>query len=193
MDIDIKEVISFRLRLVNIIKGDLPGIRIPGSKDGYAEDMIVIESPKHRHIESVFNIFLRIRSFLWIDTADLVKYLDSSVPAIERAVARVLLAEGNKKIRRLLPIYIKLLPWYSAKMERQYEQRDADQGARRVKGEAHIEENFKQQVRKIVIDKYVSKGLPIPACWQNDGVYSALKLVENYQRFGKDLEDVYPR
>lgn len=193
MDIDIKEVISFRLRLVNIIKGELPGIRIPGFKDGYAEDMIVIESPKHRHIESVFKIYLRIRYFLWVDTADLVKYLDSSVPAIERAVAKVLLAEGNKKIRRLLPVYIKLLPWYSAKMERQYEQMDADREAQRVKGEAHIEENFKQQVRRQVIKKYLSKGLPIPSLWQNDDVYSVSRLMENYQRFGKDLEDVYPR
>ena len=106
MDIDVKEVINFRLRLVNIIKGELPGIRIPGSKDGYAEDMIVIESPKYRHIESVFKIYLRIRSFIWTDTAELVKYLDSSVPAIDRAVAKVLLAEGNKKIRQLLPVYI---------------------------------------------------------------------------------------
>lgn len=193
MDIDIKEVISFRLRLVNIIKGELPGIRIPGSKDGYAEDMIVIEGPKHRHLESVFKIYLRIRSFLWIDTADLVKYLDSSVPAIERAVAKVILAEGNKKIRRLLPVYIKLLPWYSAKMERQYEQMDAEREAARLKAEARIEENFKQQVRRIVIDKYVSKGLPVPALWQNDDVYSVIKLEENYKRFGKDLEDVYPR
>ena len=69
---------------------------------------------------------------------------------------------------------------------------DADKEANRLKAEAKIEENFKQQVRRQVIKKYVSKGLPIPACWLNDDVYSAQMLVQNYQRFGKDLEDVYP-
>lgn len=192
MEINVKEVVSFRLRLVNIIKAELPGLRIPGPKDGHAEDIIVIESPKHRHIESVFKIYLRLRSFIWIDTAELVKYLDSSVPAIERAVAKVILAEGNKKIRRLLPVYIKLLPWYSAKVERQYEQMDSDRETNRLKAEAKIDEKFKRQVRKIVLDKYVLKGLPVPACWQNDDVYSVQMLEQNYQRFGKDYEDVYP-
>lgn len=190
--INVKEVISFRLRLVNILKGEVSGIRIPGPKDGYSEDVLVIENPKHRHVESVFKIFLRIRSFISMDTADMVKYLDSSVPAIERAVAKVILAEGNKKIRRLLPVYIKMLPWYSARMERQYAQMDADREANKVRDEAKIEERFKKEVRKIVLAKYISKGLPVPEHWQNDDVYSVQMLKQNYQRFGKDYEDVYP-
>jgi hypothetical protein len=187
-----KEVISFRLRLANIIKLEIPGVEVPGKKDEYSEDVLIIKSPKHKHIESVFKIFLRIRSFLWIDSAELVKYIDSSVPAIERAVAKVILAEGNKKIRRLLPLYVKLLPWYQAKEARKYEKMDEDKAAAQLKAGVRIEEKFKREVRRLVLDKYVVKGLPIPELWKNDDVYSAPMLVENYQRFGKDYDDVYP-
>jgi hypothetical protein len=187
-----KEVISFRLRLANIIKLEIPGVKVPGRKDGYSEDVLIIESPKHKHIESVFKIFLRIRSFLLIDSAELVKYLDSSVPAIERAVAKAILSEGNKKLRRLLPVYIKLLPWFQVKEARQYEKMDEDKAAAQVKAETHIEEKFKREVRRIVLDKYVVKGLPIPELWKNDDVYNAQLLVENYKKYGKDYDDVYP-
>jgi hypothetical protein len=186
--IEIKEVISFRLKLVNLIKSRYPGIRIPRTKEGHTSDMIIIEGTEHQRqrTESVFTTYHRLRPFLRIDAANLVKYLDSSAPALKRAIAQVLLAEGDKKFRRLLPVYIRLLPWYLDKTEKKYEQMKADQEAQRVMEEAYIPESFKQQVRRQVIDKYVSKGLTIPDMWRNNEVYSVDHLLE---RFNKGYED----
>ena len=185
-----KEVLRFRRRVSDIIKAEIPGVTIPGPKDGYGEDILIINNPRHKHVESVFKVFLRIRPLIWVESYELVKYLDSSVPAIERAVAKTVLAEGTKKILTLLPLYTKLLPWYSAKIERQYVKMDEDKAAAAMKAEALVEESFKRQVRRIVLDKYVSKGAFIPELWINDEVYSAQRLVENFQKFGKECEDM---
>lgn len=185
-----KEVKSFRLRLVNILKPYLNETCVLSIPNMYDSDVVKIECNSSRHT-SVFKIFPRVRSILSLDQAHLVKYLSDSTTTLDRAIAKQILAEGTKKLRKLVPVYVKVLFWYQDKIDKkELESAERLREFQEKEEQKHLV-RFANQVRRHVVTQFLSNGRPIPKLWINDELYDHQRLIENYNRDGAKIIEYY--